>query len=305
MAKIAGMRFFYISILFFATVFGLVACEEDYKQPTDTIDSGTVSISVDETYRPIIEQQLKVFDSSYPNAHITANYKPESQCIKDVLEDKARVALVTRELTPEEKKYCEEHAIAPTTLAIARDAVAVIVNPASTDTAMNLTQLTGILTGQSSKKYTVVFDNEGSSTVRFVMDSVLKGQALGKNVYAAKSNPAVVDYVAKNPNAIGFIGLSYISDENDDTTGSFLSKIKVVALQDPKSGEFNKPYQAYVALRSYPLTRHLYYINRETWQGLGSGFCNFMSLERGQLIFFHSHLFPLRSSIIIRDATIN
>lgn len=304
MAKIAKMRIFNISILFVA-VLGLVACEEDYKQPTDTIDSGSVSISVDETYRPIIEQQLKVFDSSYPNAHITANYKPENQCIKDLLEDKARVALVTRELNAEEKKYCEDNFIAPTTLAIARDAVAVIVNPASTDTALSITQLIGIITGQSNKKYTVVFDNEGSSTVRFVTDSILKGQPLGKNVFAAKGNNALVDYVAQNPNAIGFIGLSYISDEGDDSTGSFLSKIKVVAMQDPKTGEFNKPYQAYVALRSYPLTRHLYYINRETWQGLGSGFCNFMSLERGQLIFFHSHLFPLRSNIIIRDATIN
>ena len=293
-----------IGIILFTSV-TFIACQNDANIPSDTISAGKIDISVDETYQPIIEQQLKVFDSSYPDAHITVHYKPEAQCIKDLLENKARMVLVTRELDSNELKYCEQNAIAPTSLALARDAVAVIVNPSSTDTTLSIEQLKGILTGQYPKKYTVVFDNEGSSTVRFITDSVLHGQALGANVYAAKGNPAVVDYVAKNPNAIGLIGLSYVSDEADDTTGTFLKKIKVVAMRDPKTGEYNKPYQAYVALRSYPLTRHLYYINRETWQGLGSGFANFLAQERGQLIFFHSHLFPLRSNIVIRDANIN
>jgi phosphate transport system substrate-binding protein len=281
------------------------SCQEDAHVPSDTLTSGKVDISVDETYRPVIEQQLRVFDSSYPDAHITAHYKSESDCIKDLLENKARIALVTRELNAAELKYCEQNQIAPSALAIARDAVAVIVHPSSADTALTVDNLKAILTGQYKTKYTVVVDNEGSSTVRFMTDSILRGAKMGNNIYAAKGNPAVVDYIAKNPQAIGLIGLSYISDDRDSTTGSFLSKIKVVAMQDPKSGEFNKPYQAYVALRTYPLTRHLYYINRETWTGLGSGFANFMAHERGQLIFFHSHLFPLRTNIQIREAAFN
>lgn len=294
----------YIAIIICA-VLGFTSCGDDPNIPKDTTSVGKIDISVDETFRPIIEQQLKVFDSSYPEAHITAHYKPENECIKDLLENKSRVAFVTRELNTTELKYCEENSIAPSSRAIARDALAVIVNAAATDTALSVTQLTGILTGQYNKKYTVVFDNEGSSTVRYVTDSILRGQKLGPNVYAAKNNPAVVDYVSKNPNAIGIIGLSYISDNQDDTTGSFMSKVKIVAMQDPKSGEFNKPYQAYIALKTYPLIRNLYYINRETWQGLGSGFVNFVSQERGQLIFFHAHLFPLLMSIQIRDAAIN
>lgn len=299
------MRITLISVLFVVACFAIAGCGPDPNVPTDTLTTGKVDISVDETYQPIIEQELKVFDSSYPEAHITAHYKSESDCIKDLLENKARIALVTRPLNAAELKYCTENSIAPSSLEIARDAVAVIVNPASPDTALTIENLKAILTGQYKTKYTVVVDNEGSSTVRFMTDSILRGQAPGKNIYAAKGNPAVVDYVAKNPAAIGLIGLSYVSDDRDSTTGSFLSKIKVVAIQDPKTGEFNKPYQAYVALRTYPLTRHLWYINRETWNGLGSGFANFMAHERGQLIFFHSHLFPIRINIQIREASIN
>jgi phosphate transport system substrate-binding protein len=66
-----------------------------------------------------------------------------------------------------------------------------------------------------------------------------------------------------------------------------------------------KPYQAYIATNWYPLTRNLYYIHRETYPGLGTGFANFISRDRGQLIFKQARLFPLRSNIILREAEMN
>ncbi|XZF12958.1 PstS family phosphate ABC transporter substrate-binding protein [Chitinophagaceae bacterium MMS25-I14] len=281
------------------------SCKDDVKKPEDTTTSGTIDISVDETYQPAIAEQLRVFDSSYPEAHINAHYKPESECFKDFLDNKARLILVTRELSAGEKELCTQKKIVPTSLALVKDAVAVIVNPESADSLLSIPQIKGILTGKYNKKYTVVFDNQGSSTVRYITDSLIPGEKLGTNVFAAKGNSQVVDYVAKNPDAIGFIGLSYISDENDSATESFLKKVKVVSVQNDSTQEFYQPYQAYIALKLYPFTRSLYFITRETFPGLGTGFANFLSKERGQLIFAHSHLFPLRMNIVIRDATLN
>jgi phosphate transport system substrate-binding protein len=79
----------------------------------------------------------------------------------------------------------------------------------------------------------------------------------------------------------------------------------VAALKNDSTGEFLKPYQAYIALKTYPLTRSLYYINSESYPGLGTGFANFLGSQRGQLIFFHAHLFPVRSEMVIRQAEIN
>jgi len=76
----------------------LAACENDAHKPADTLSTGNIDISVDETYEPIVKEQLKVFDSSFPDAHIKASYKPESDCIKDFIDGKARLILVTREL---------------------------------------------------------------------------------------------------------------------------------------------------------------------------------------------------------------
>lgn len=282
----------------------VVSCDNRPAHP-DSLGKGEIDISVDETYRPVIEQESTVFDSSFPDAKVHIHYKPEAECFKDYFDKKARIILVTRELSEQEKERCKELQIYPTALALARDGVAVILNKESTDTLLDMPTLKGILTGQYSKPYTVVFDDQGSSTLRYITDSVLRGEKLGSNVFAAKGNYEVVDYVSKNPNAIGFVGLGYVSDSVDpNNTGAFISKVKVAAIKNEKTGEFLQPYQAYIALRSYPLTRNLYYINAESYPGLGTGFANFLTYQRGQLIFFHAHLFPMRSEMVIRDAQI-
>ncbi len=293
------------NILFLMCVVALFSCGDDAPKNTDTLGKGTIDISVDETYQPVIDEQLKVFDSSYPDAKINIHYKPEAECFKDYFDNKARIIVVARPLTKAEKDQCVQQKIYVTSMGIARDAIAVIVNNSSADSILDKNVLRGILTGVYKTKYTVVFDNQASSTVRYVMDSLLRGDKLGSNVFAAKGNNEVVDYVAKNPNAIGFVGLNYVSDKNDpNNTGAFVNSVRVVAIKNDSTGEFLKPYQAYLALKTYPLYRTLYYINRESYPGLGTGFANFLAEQRGQLIFKYAHMFPLRSEMIIREAEI-
>ncbi len=283
----------------------LTSCDNRPPDP-DSLGKGKIDISVDETYRAVIEQHSKVFDSSYPEAKVTVHYKPEAECIKDFFDNKARIILVTRELTEAEKKLAEQKQFYVTTVGLAKDALAVIINNENTDSLMNIDQLTGILTGENTKNYTVVFDNQSSSLLRYINDSVLKGKPLGKNVFAAKNNKEVIDYVMKNPKAIGFTGLCDIVDSNDKTnSGAFIKNIRVVSLYNEQLKVFLQPYLAYLALKQYPLTRKLYYINKESYPGLGTGFANFLSNTSGQLIFAHAHLYPLKMEITLRDAQIN
>ncbi len=305
MLHLAAMRAVLKSTLLISGVLllGLVACTDPdkAKTPTDTLSSGTIAISADETYRPVIEEQKKVFDSSYPDAHITIHYKPESECFEDLLNRKARIILVTRPLTASEKQDFLDRKIATSSLDLARDGVALVTSRDATDSVFVRPQLKGILSGTYKDKITVVFDHAGSSTVRFMQDSILQGGKLGPNVFAAGSADSVIAYVKKNPAAIGFVGMPYIYQGGDD----FRDDIRVGAIKNDSTGEFLKPYQAYVALRTYPLTRTLYYISGESYRGLGTGFANFMATERGQLIFRSSGLFPVRMNVIIRDANVN
>ncbi|MEO6833193.1 MAG: substrate-binding domain-containing protein [Chitinophagaceae bacterium] len=305
LSKIAAMQLRHFFLCFaFAGLF-LASCRNDPNAPTDTLNTGHITISVDETYKPVIEQEKMVFDSSNPDAHVTIQYKSEAECFKDYFAGKVRLILVTRELSEEERKFCLSKKIYPESLELARDAVAVIVNKKSVDSMFSLAELSGILTGQYKKPFNVVFDNSGSSTLRFIQDSILHGAVLGKNVFAAHGNDKVVRYVQKNPNAIGIVGLSYVSSDDDpNNTGAFINTVKVAHIFNDATGEYLQPYQAYIALKSYPLSRNLYYIKNETYYGLATGFANFLAKDRGQLIFAHAHLFPLQKSVILRDAAI-
>lgn len=307
MSKIAMMRCLKHTAIALVTACLFTACDNNPKESkiTDTPATGELNIAADETYKPVIEEEVKVFLSTYPGAKITVAYKPEAEVIKDYLEGKTKLILVARPLTAAEESYCEEKKIVPSSLAIAKDAVAVIVHPSAPDTSLSMAQLKSIIDGTYKKKYSVVFDRQGSSTLRFIKDSLMTSKQPGKNLFAANGNAEVVQYVAGNPDALGFVGLSYVSDTIDSTAESFSTNVKLVRLMNDSTGEFYQPYQAYIALKLYPLSRKLLYIKNETYPGLATGFSNFLASEKGQLIFAHARLFPLRMNITIRDAAVN
>ncbi|RAI98507.1 phosphate transport system substrate-binding protein [Chitinophaga skermanii] len=270
----------------------------------DTPTKGTIKISVDETYQPLIEAELKVFHSQYPNTNIIAEYKPEADCFKDMFADSARMIIVTRDLNAEEQDYFKNIKIRPQSLTLAMDALALVVNKENPDSVFTMEQVRKIMNGTYEKQFQLVFDNQNSSTVRYIIDSINGGKPLPANTMAAKTNPEVVDYVAKNKNAIGIIGVNWISDTNDVRTINFISKVTVCALRADNYTEFVKPFQVYIATRAYPLTRTMNYVLKEPYQGLGSGFASFLGSEPGQKIIGRFKLFPKRLNIVFRDANL-
>src|ERR1700733_194240 len=104
------MHFFRSILYLMAMSVVMVSCDDTPKHP-DTLSKGVIDISVDETYQPVIDEELKVFDSSYPDAKITIHYKPEAECFKDYFDGKARIILVTRQLSNSEKELCEQKKI--------------------------------------------------------------------------------------------------------------------------------------------------------------------------------------------------
>jgi phosphate transport system substrate-binding protein len=274
----------------------------------ETPNNGTIHISVDESFKPVIDSQIKVFESSFPNCHIIADYEPEAQCLRDLTTDSTRLVLVTRGLTKEEGDfYQDSFHMRPRFGVLAFDAVAVIVNNDSKDSIFSIKQLQDLLNGKDVEHQPVMDGVTATSTVRYAKDSILRGSPLGKNVMGVRGGTAVVDYVAVNPRAVGFVGASWIGDRSDPADTSFSKKVKVGAVQCVSClGPTNvKPYQANIALGRYPLVRSLYYILKENFSGVGSNFVNFLQFERGQLIFSKSYMWPAGMNFQIRDVQIS
>lgn len=291
-------------------VIGLLlgGCSSKPKIAQETPTSGTIHISVDESFKPVIDSEIKVFESSFPDAHIVADYEPEAKCLRDLTTDSTRLILVTRGLTREEGNfYNDSFHMRPTFGILAYDAIAVIVNPASKDSTFEMKDLVDMLNGTDTKHQPVMDGLSETSTVRYCIDSILHGKPLGKNVTAARGSEAVVDYVSENPRAVGFVGVGWVGDWNDPADTTFLKKVRVAAIQcticDVETHD--QPYQANIAMRRYPLVRSLYYILKENFSGIGNNFVNFLQYERGQLIFSKAYLWPANMNFQIRDAQIS
>lgn len=301
------------TLLSFGAVFFLLimaGCSGENKRPDlDTTSSGVLHINVDESFKPVIDSQIQVFEALNPNAKIIAHYETEAACLEDFKSDSTRMIIITRGLSEEEEGYYKKKFyMYPRWSKVANDGLAIIINNKDTDSLFTMDKIRGILSGTTGDKQNAVFDGlEGSSGFRFAEDSILKGKPIDMSrVYGEKSSEDVIKYVENHKNVIGFIGVSWIGNAEDTTQLSFLTKVKIASVKcDCDENTYVKPYQANIMTRRYPMVRGLYYITKENYNGLATGFSNFLESERGQLIFRRAYLGPGKMNFMIRSTKTN
>lgn len=291
-----------IIVLFAMIIF---ACNPNAGIKEETPTCGKIKIGIDESFSLLGDAELYTFQSIYKNAHITPLYKPELGVLDDFMNDSVRLIITTRKLTANELSYLKGKLSYPITSKIAFDAVGFIVNSNNNDTLIRYNIINDIFKGKINNwnqinkknqagKIKVVFDNLKSANVRYIKET-FKIDSFPKNCYVADKNDEVISYVEKHINALGVIGVNWISDTSDSVTRDFLKRVKVVAVTpkyDPESEDYYKPYQAYIADSTYPFTREVYVINRESFTGLGSGFIAFVSGDQGQRIVLKMGMVP-------------
>jgi phosphate transport system substrate-binding protein len=289
----------------------VMSCQNKTDGPQDTPTSGTVKIAVDETLAPIISSEIDVFESIYKASGIISMACPEVEAFNLLLKDSVRMIIASRKLTSEERAWFENNKIFPKEVRIAVDAIAFVVNKENPDTLMSVDLIRKILTGEikswneansGSKLGTikVIFDHTQSSTAQFAVTEICKGQALSTDLSAVSNNLAVIDLVSKTSNALGIIGVNWISDHNDSTSLGFLDQIRVVAVSKEEiATEDNsfQPYQAYLATGQYPFRRDIYAVIADPRVGLTSGFTSFLTSDRGQRIILKSGILPVNQPL--------
>jgi phosphate transport system substrate-binding protein len=298
-----------IFILFILLLAGCNSETDDRGSKLDTYNSGTIHISCDETFKPVIDAQVQVFQWQNPNAKIIVHYKPEAECLKDMLVDSIRMIIATRGASQQEKNLVADSL--KTGLeneVMARDLIAMILNKASTDTFYSMTEIKEFLMGTYKKNLIPVFDGtSATSTVRFMLDSVLQGGQLSSRVVAAENSIGVINYVTKVPDAVGFVGFSWIGNLDDTSQAAYRRNLRIAYLESTDSaGAYIQPSQYFIYTNTYPMVRDLVYILKERHQGLGHAFGRFLlQIDKGQLIFRRSYLMPVRWPHYVRDVILN
>ncbi|MFN4146036.1 MAG: PstS family phosphate ABC transporter substrate-binding protein [Runella sp.] len=276
--------------------------------PQDSSRFGKVTISADESLKPMLDQIYQAYEATYTETKFNVVYRPEQEAVMMMLQDSARVVFTTRELNEKEKNIFKQQGIRYNPQPIAIDGVALLVNKANTDTLITLKELSNIFKGKLNswselqggnlkQKITLVFDNANSSNLNFIMAKFGITSLEGISVYSAGSNQKVIEYVSNTPHALGFIGVNWISDGDSPLAPKYAQQLKVVGLSEknnPSKEDFYQPFQRDLGLRNYPLHRKVYAISREMHAGLGSGLVNYIMRDVGSLIIEKCGLWPTK-----------
>ena len=299
------VRYYQISCLLICLL--LVACRgKKPGTPDDTLFSGVIRVAVDETLSPFAEEEINVFEMQYQMAGIIPHYTNEVEAMNLLLQDSVRFVIATRPLTTEEIASFHNRKFFPKSIKIATDGIALITHKQNPDSIINVAGLRQIFSGQvlrweqlfpgsKSRPIHIVYDHPNSSTVRYVLDSICPGQPLSKQSYAAGTNRKVIEYVAQTPNALGVIGVNWISEEYDSLSREFLTEVQIMRVsreETPTRRNSFQPYQYYLYTGQYPLTRNIYINLNDPRSGLPTGLTSFITGSRGQRIILKAGLLP-------------
>ena len=279
------------------------SCGSNHRKPAGWRTSDDVHIAVDETFRDIMEEEIETFGLLNPASAMKPVYCSEDSAIRMLLRDSVRCAITTRKLSKDELDVLKNYKLDAKQAMIATDAFALIVSKDNPDTLITVSEIRDIVSGRitrweqlkhSGKKgeLKLVFDNSGSSTVRYMRDSLLAGQQVAGNLYAQGSNQAVIDAVKDNPEIIGVVGANWLKRKSDSVLTSFENldvKVLKVARKDGKNEIGWRPYQYRILTGDYPLIRSVYVILTDPRvRSYTKSFFYFLKGQKGQTIICNS-----------------
>ena len=312
------------------TYYALIACaivatacsnpkDKAYK---NTTTSGLATIFCDNSFQNIMEQEIEVFEYSYPDANIVPYYVDEKSAIDSLLNLSTSLIVTEHQLNADEIKYMKVNKgrnVRQQRLAV--DAIALIVNNANQIEELSMQDIRDIFSGAVKRwgeieptnlkndSIIVVFDHNGSSIYNHIRDSIAGGKPFLNNVYAQANSAEVFKAVEKYKNAVGLIGVSWVTtdmrgkdipieekvkelNEQSTTTLDFTNKTKVLSVRYDNQLRGKKPYQAYIFDGSYPLFRSIYVITVAGGGSLSSGFYSYLTGFVGQKIIQNTGVLP-------------
>jgi phosphate transport system substrate-binding protein len=294
-----------IGIVLIMLMIGIACSNRTGNKINETPTSGNIRIIADASFQPIVEAEISTFTGLYKYAHITATYVSEKDLISAFLDDSVKVVVTAWEPSAQQKELLLNTQVVVRTTNVAFDAIALVLNKANKDSLLTWDNVNDLFTGKLTDwkainpasdcgKMSTVFDNEKSTNIRYFKEEFkLEGQ-LPSSFYSVKSNEEVIDYVSKNKGAIGLVSVNWICDKEDSTMRAFSNKIKIAAISQRflEKGSYFLPVQGSIYDKTYPFTRKINLVSRESFAGLGSGFINWFSSEQGQRIILKSGLVP-------------
>ena len=204
----------------------------------------------------------ETYQAAHPDVSISVTGGGSGTGIAALMNGTVDIANASRQIKQEEIEEAQSNGIDPVEFVIARDAIAVIVNPENPINELTLQQISDIYSGKISNWSEVGGDDRpivrlsretNSGTHVYFLETVLRLDQKDNNTFFSAntlllpSSEGIIAEVRQNPNAIGYDGLGYVPHD-----------LKMIAIAEQTGGEYVLPSVETVNNTTYPIARDLY-----------------------------------------------
>ena len=248
--------------------------------------AGDLVINGSTTVLPVVQKATEAFAKTYPEVHIALSGGGSGNGVKALIDGLTNIAMSSRDIKSSETKLAGERGVKPFRTAVAVDAIVPVVNNANTVKDLTAEQLKDVFAGKirnwkeiggKDAPIVVVSRDSSSGTFETWESLVMKGARITPRALLQTSNGTVVQTVAKNVNAIGYIGIGYV----DKQTKPLTMGGKKATAETAKTKE-------------WPLSRELYFFTNGAPAGDAKTFTDFVIGPEGQKIVQQTGFVPLK-----------
>jgi phosphate transport system substrate-binding protein len=287
-------------ILIAVLLIGIAGCK-DSVDPNEPV--GFVQVKGSDTIVNAAQEVTEEFMKDYPHVFVAVTGGGSGVGIASLINKTCDVATASREMKPKEIEVALKHGVTPKEFTVAYDGVALIVNKDNPVDKLTIEDLHKIFTGKAKnwKEFggkdlgIVTLSREVSSgTHIYFKEQVVQlgkkdnSEEFSNETLLLSSSQAIVEEVAANESAIGYLGMGYTSE-----------RTKSLAISNGK--EYYLPDVNNVMKKKYPLSRGLYFYTDGEPNGIKKLFIDFAMGPKGQERFKATGFVPVGDSVVEKN----
>lgn len=240
----------------------LTACSSNSTENNSNSSTSYIENKGSDTIVNLALAWAEQYQGDHPEIRISVTGGGSGTGIAALVNGTVDIANASRQIKSEEVDQAKSNGVEPTEFIIARDAIAVIVNPENPVRELTLQQISDIYSGNINNWSEVGGDDRpivrlsretNSGTHVYFLETVLRlGDSENKTLFATNtlllpSSEGIIAEVRQNPNAIGYDGLGYVPDD-----------LQMIAIAEQEGGAYVLPSIPTVNDKTYPIARDLY-----------------------------------------------
>jgi phosphate transport system substrate-binding protein len=240
----------------------------------------------------------EAYEAAHPETRLSVTGGGSGTGIAALINGTVTIANASRAIKEEERQQAEANGVEPVEFVVARDAIAIVVNPANPVSQLSLPQLSAIYSGQitnwrevggEDRPIVLLSRETNSGTHVYFLENVLRlGEKENKTLFSPDtllmpSSEGISAEVRQNPNTIGYDGLGYVTPD-----------MKTVAVSADADGPYVLPTIATVNDKSYPIARDLYMYSRGQPEGVVKDYLDWVFGPEAQKIVAELGFVPAR-----------